>query len=149
LKSFDQQGFVFYTNYLSPKAQYIKEVPKGAMVFWWPLCQRQVRITGNIVLVGEQKSDAYFQQRSKSSRIAAIVSKQSATIPDRDYLLKQFQALSKDYADATNIPRPDYWGGYVLEHQSIEFWQGRSHRLHDRFLYTREAKGWKIEQLSP
>jgi pyridoxamine 5'-phosphate oxidase len=147
LKSFSEDGFVFFTNYLSLKAKCIEEIPKAAMVFWWPLCQRQVRITGQVVVASTKQSDEYFNQRSRDSRIAAIISKQSAIIPNREYLLEQFNALAKENDD--KLARPDVWGGYVLQPQTIEFWQGRPHRLHDRFLYTKNDTKWNIVQLSP
>jgi pyridoxamine 5'-phosphate oxidase len=147
LKSFSSDGFVFFTNYQSLKAQCLQEIPKAAMVFWWPLCQRQVRITGQIILASVKQSDDYFHQRSRDSRIAAIISKQSAVIPNRDYLLKEFDKLAKESDE--NLVRPEYWGGYVLQPHTIEFWQGRLHRLHDRFLYSKKDERWEIVQLSP
>ncbi len=147
LKGFDQEGFVFFTNYMSPKSKYLQEVPKAAMVFWWPKCQRQVRITGNVVRTSAKESDVYFNQRPKESRIAAIISEQSSVIPDRDYLIEKFETFEKENDD--KITRPASWGGFVLQHQTIEFWQGRTHRLHDRFLYTKKGEHWIIEQLSP
>lgn len=149
LKSFDKNGFVFFTNYLSPKSLSIQEISKVAAVFWWPLCQRQVRITGKVTFLDQKQSDDYFHQRNKPSRIAAIVSKQSEIIPNRESLLAQFEALEKKYENSDIIDRPPYWGGYVIQHQSLEFWQGRTHRLHDRFQYTRQANDWAIVQLSP
>jgi len=148
LKSFDNNGFAFFTNYSSPKAQSLSEIPKAAMVFWWPLCQRQVRITGNVVLLDDKQSDAYFNQRSKASRIAAMISKQSAVIPNREYLIERFQSLSQEKTN-TEIKRPSFWGGYLLQPECLEFWQGRAHRLHDRFQYTKNPNGWEIVQLSP
>lgn len=149
LKSFDNNGFVFFTNYLSPKAQFLKEVPKAAAVFWWPICQRQVRITGSVILLDEKSSDDYFAQRSKESQIAAIVSKQSEIIPDRQSFLKRYEAKHEEYESLPHIDRPEYWGGYVLQPQCLEFWQGRAHRIHDRFQYNKVAEGWEIVQLSP
>lgn len=148
LKSFDQNGFVFFTNYLSPKAQCLSEIPQAAMVFWWPLCQRQVRISGKVQLLNEKDSDAYFNQRSRDSRIAAIISTQSAIIPNREYLTERFQSL-KEKTENQALERPAFWGGYTLSPYVLEFWQGRAHRLHDRFQYSKTAHGWEIAQLSP
>lgn len=148
LKSFDSNGFVFFTNYLSPKSQCLSEIPKAAMVFWWPLCQRQIRITGNVILLDEEQSDLYFNERSRDSRIAAIISTQSAVIPNREYLMERFQSLRQKTANQ-EIKRPSFWGGYALQHQCLEFWQGRAHRLHDRFQYNKSSRGWEIVQLSP
>lgn len=149
LKSFDKDGFIFFTNYLSPKAKALAEIPQAALVFWWPLCQRQVRITGTVTLLEKEHSVAYFQQRSKDSQIAALISQQSAIIPDREYLLKAFEKAAAQYSQQTVLDCPDFWGGYRLHHQSMEFWQGRAHRLHDRFEYRRSAQGWQVVQLSP
>jgi len=148
LKSFDHKGFVFYTNYTSVKAQHLKEIPKAALVSWWPLCQRQVRITGVVSLLDEKLSDEYFNQRPRDSRIAAIISAQSKVIPDRAFLLEKYHHKLKELEEHP-IPRPHYWGGYILKPQVIEFWQERPHRLHDRFQYTKKDAGWEIERLSP
>lgn len=147
LKSFSANGFVFFTNYQSLKAHCLQEVPNAAMVFWWPLCQRQVRINGHVILANEKQSDEYFYQRSRESRIAAIISKQSSVIPNREHLLSKYEALIKESDD--KLVRPDFWGGYVLQPKSFEFWQGRAHRMHDRFQYTKQGEQWEIVQLSP
>ncbi len=147
LKGFDQAGFVFFTNYLSPKSKSLQEVPKAAMVFWWPKCQRQVRVTGNVVRTSAKDSDAYFNQRPKESRIAATISEQSAVIPNREFLIEKYDAKASETDDL--LTRPAFWGGFILQHQTVEFWQGRTHRLHDRFLYTKKGEHWVIEQLSP
>lgn len=147
LKSVDEKGFVFFTNYLSLKAKQLKEIPQAALVFWWPLCQRQVRITGTIGLTSAAESDTYFRQRSNESQIASAVSLQSSVIRDRQSLIEKYDALSKQTAKP--LERPDFWGGYILYPLTLEFWQGREHRLHDRFLYTRNNQQWDIVQLSP
>ncbi len=149
LKGVDQNGFVFYTHYNSPKALCMEAVPQVALVFWWPLCQRQVRITGTASRVDEQQSDLYFQTRTKDSRLAALASQQSSEIVDRKVLIDQFEKLQDKYSASDNIPRPKSWGGYVVKPHSVEFWQGRAHRLHDRFLYKRSEAGWEIVQLAP
>lgn len=148
LKSFDQAGFVFFTHYDSPKAQALQDIPHAALVFWWPKSQRQVRITGQVNFLDAKASDLYFASRSRESQIGALASKQSTVIPNRDYLLQKFNSLSQDL-EGQPIPRPANWGGYVLTPQSIEFWEGKPHRLHDRFLYTRQQDSWQIVQLSP
>jgi len=149
LKSVSDAGFSFYSNYLSPKAQDLKEIPKAALVFWWPLCQRQVRITGVVAKLDSKSSDQYFASRNKGSKMAAIVSKQSSVITSRDDLLSQYQALAQQYENNENIQRPAYWGGYILAPQVVEFWQGRKHRLHDRFQYRKQENKWDIFRLSP
>ncbi len=147
LKSFDEQGFVFFTNYLSFKAKQLQAVPKAALVFWWPKCQRQVRISGTITLASKEQSDTYFQRRSRGSQLAAIVSEQSAPIASRNVLIEKYNQLESQ--SAQTLTRPDFWGGYVLKPASFEFWQGREHRLHDRFQYTLKDNVWEIVQLSP
>lgn len=149
LKQFDVQGFCFFTNYLSPKAQALNEIPKASLVFWWPLCQRQIRIKGDVVLLEPAASDQYFALRDKASQIATLSSLQSSVIPDRQTLLTQFEHLTQMYANQSEVPRPPTWGGYRLQHHTVEFWQGRPHRLHDRFQYQKYNDMWQIVQLSP
>jgi pyridoxamine 5'-phosphate oxidase len=148
LKSFDQKGFVFFSNYNSRKAQAIKEIPQGALVFWWPISQRQVRITGTIALLDPQASDQYFASRNRQSQITSIISEQSTVIADREALLARYEQAEKANENKL-IQRPDFWGGYIVQPQTFEFWQGGPYRLSDRFLYTKKDQGWKIEQLSP
>lgn len=148
LKAVDEQGFVFFTNYESLKAEQLNQIAQAALVFWWPKCQRQVRVTGQVAKVSREVSSQYFQQRSRESQIAAIVSKQSAQIPNRMYLVEKYQNLAHQKQDQV-LECPENWGGYIVRHEKIEFWQGREHRLHDRFLYQRTPKGWEIVQLSP
>lgn len=149
MKNFDETGFTFYTNYSSPKAQDLTAIPKAALVFWWPHSQKQVRITGHVQLLSAQTSDEYFQQRSRESCLGAMASKQSSVIPNKDYLIERYKKLEEKFKDISIIPRPEYWGGYILIPQSIEFWEGKPHRLHDRFLYTKSSTGWQKKQLSP
>lgn len=148
LKSVDELGFVFFTNYLSPKAQALKAIPKAALVFWWPSCQRQVRITGTVNLLEETLSDNYFASRPQDSQIASSISKQSEVIPNREYLLEKFTKMQQTVKDQ-KIPRPDFWGGFRLCPNTVEFWQGREHRLSDRFEYRFDGSKWEIVQLSP
>ena len=148
LKGFDDRGFVFYTNYQSPKARDLLENPRAALVFWWDALQRQVRITGDVARVSQAESDAYFQVRPLGSRLGALASSQSSVIKSRDDLERQVEALRKQYPDG-NVPRPEHWGGFRLNPKLVEFWQGRADRLHDRLQYTRRGASWVIERLAP
>ena len=149
LKEFNEQGFVFFTNYESYKAQQLAENPKACLVFFWKELERQVRITGLIVKTGGKQSDDYFQSRPESSRIGAWASPQSRVIENRDWLDEKFNELVNKM-EGTAIARPPHWGGYVVKPVVIEFWQGRPSRLHDRIQYTLEESGnWKIERLAP
>jgi len=148
LRNFDEKGFSFYTNYESRKGEEILENPNGALLFFWQELQRQVRIEGILTKQTEQESDDYFNSRPLESKIGAWTSAQSKVIPNRKALDDDFKRLSEKYKDG-NIPRPSHWGGYVLKPVSIEFWQGRPSRLHDRVLYILENNLWKINRLAP
>ena len=148
LKHFDERGFIFYTNYQSQKGQALDQSPWAALVFWWAELERQVRIEGYTQKVLDQESDAYFQSRPWGSRIGAWVSDQSQVIPSRDLLEDRLQTLKVKYQDQ-DVPRPTHWGGYRLSPTSIEFWQGRPNRLHDRLRYRQLDDRWHIERLSP
>lgn len=148
LKEVNSQGFVFFTNYESLKAQQLQEIQQAALVFWWPQCQRQVRITGTVTKASKESSTQYFQQRSFESQIAATISKQSTIIPNRDFLMDKYDELLKK-SNHKPLPCPEFWGGYIVKPVTIEFWQGREHRLHDRFLYSNANSIWSIVQLSP
>jgi pyridoxamine 5'-phosphate oxidase len=149
LKGVDQRGFIFYTNYESRKGQELAENPHAAVVFYWSEQERQVCVAGEISRLPEAESDAYFKTRPPGSRVAAWASKQSAVIRDRAALEEKWKQVEALYA-GQDIPRPPFWGGYVLAPTRIEFWQGRPNRLHDRFRYTRQTdKTWLIERLSP
>lgn len=149
LKHFDQQGFVFYTNYKSQKGQALEQNSWAALVFWWAELERQVRIEGHTQKVPDQESDAYFQSRPWGSRLGAWVSQQSQVISGRNLLESRLQELEAQYQDQA-VPRPPHWGGYRLSPTSIEFWQGRPNRLHDRLRYRCLDDGnWLIERLSP
>ena len=147
LKGADQRGFVFYTNYQSRKAEELDANPYAALVFVWSELERQVRIEGGIEKVSSEESDAYFVSRPLGSRIGAWASPQSKVLPDRLTLTAKVASIVLRYGK--NPPRPPHWGGYRVLPQTIEFWQGRKNRLHDRLLYTRQADGWKRERLAP
>lgn len=148
LKSWDPRGFVFYTNYNSRKASELLENPRASLVFWWQGLERQVRIEGRVEKTAEQEADAYFQTRPRESQIGAWASAQSEVIPARGTLEQRFQEIARIHENQT-IPRPAHWGGFRLAPDSIEFWQGRPNRMHDRLRYRRLANGWIIERLSP
>ncbi len=148
LRNFNENGFVFYTNYTSRKGTEIEENPNCALLFFWPELERQVRIEGILKKQTAEESDLYFNTRPRGSKLSAWTSEQSKVISSREVLNKQYEKLSEKYPDE-NVPRPPYWGGYELKPISIEFWQGRQNRLHDRILYTNENNNWKIERLAP
>ena len=149
MKGFDSNGFVFYTNYLSRKGKEIAKNPLGSLLFFWDSLERQVRIEGTIEKLSKEDSDQYFHSRPRASQLGAWVSPQSQEIPDRDGLEKKLSETEAQYADK-EVPKPSFWGGYILKPRLIEFWQGRPSRLHDRIRYTRQKnKAWKIERLSP
>lgn len=149
LKKLTDKGFVFYTNYDSVKGKSMVRNPKICLSFFWPGAERQVIIKGTAHKVSSETSDNYFHSRPKGSQLGAIVSPQSEPIPDRGFLEKRLQELETKYQDKT-IERPENWGGYLTEPHSIEFWQGRPNRLHDRFIYEKDSEGnWEIIRLAP
>lgn len=148
LKGFDENGFVFYTNYDSKKAKDLIENPQAAVVFFWAELERQVRIEGIVSKVDKEVSEAYFHSRPIGSQIGAIASPQSSVITDRSILEDKVVTLTAQY-EGKEIPKPDNWGGYLIEPKHIEFWQGRSSRLHDRITYDFTDGSWKINRLAP
>ena len=149
LKVCDARGFAFFTNYESAKARQLAANPHAALTFLWVSLERQVNIAGTITKTSREESAEYFQTRPPGSQLGAWASQQSRVIADRAQLEKQFDEARAKF-DGTEIPLPPHWGGYVLDPHTIEFWQGRRSRLHDRFRYTRGRDGaWKIERLSP
>ncbi|MFZ9030107.1 MAG: pyridoxamine 5'-phosphate oxidase [Robiginitalea sp.] len=149
LKRFTAEGFEFYTNYESEKGKAISADPRVCLSFYWAYLERQVIIKGTAEKLAENLSDGYFESRPDGSKLGAIVSPQSEVIPSREYLEGELEALERAF-EGREIPRPSYWGGFLVRPQSIEFWQGRPNRLHDRLRYTlQEDWNWKLERLAP
>ncbi|SHF45786.1 Pyridoxamine 5'-phosphate oxidase [Arenibacter palladensis] len=149
LKKYTFEGFIFYTNYESEKGRAITQNPNVCISFFWPNMERQIIIKGRAEKIAENLSDGYFESRPDGSKLGAIVSKQSEVVPNREYLEKKLKDLEKEYENK-EIVRPKYWGGFIVKPVSIEFWQGRPNRLHDRIRYSLQANyDWKIERLAP
>jgi pyridoxamine 5'-phosphate oxidase len=147
LRGFDERGFCFYTNYESRKAAELAANPAAALVFWWDALERQVRIEGRVEPTSRAESEAYFASRPPGSQLSAAASPQSRVI-DRATLERRVAALATNLPDG-RVPLPDFWGGYRLTPEVVEFWQGRPDRLHDRLRYRRAGGTWKIERLAP
>ena len=148
LRGFDERGFVFYTNYESRKARHLAENPSAAFALLWKELDRQVCVTGRVDRTTEAESDAYYATRPREARIGAWASRQSEVLATREELMARFVKIDARHP-GDQVPRPVFWGGYRLEPDTVEFWQARAFRLHDRFRYTRERAGWRIERLSP
>ena len=149
LKDCDASGFVFYTHYRSDKGRQLAENPHAALVFAWLALERQVRIEGTVTQVAPAESEAYFRSRPRESRIGALASRQSQIVASRAILDQRFDLLAAQYAD-DNIPLPEHWGGYRVQPERLEFWQGRQGRMHDRLRYVRlQQGGWRLERLEP
>jgi pyridoxamine 5'-phosphate oxidase len=148
LKGVDPRGFSFFTNYESRKGRELAGNPKAALTFFWAGLERQISVCGAVSKLPRADSEAYFAVRPLGSQRGAWVSKQSQIVPNREFLEKRLAEVETEYG--TKVPTPPYWGGYVLDPTSVEFWQGRPNRLHDRFLYRKtSAANWTIERLSP
>ena len=148
LKGISDGGFVFYTNYNSNKAQALASDPRASMLFPWSELDRQVIASGRVAAISEAESDAYFSSRPRESQLGAWASSQSQPIDDRKRLESQYAQVLQRFGDG-DIPRPPHWGGYRLEPETIEFWQGGENRLHDRFRFTREGPDWVAKRLQP
>ncbi len=146
LKGFDDKGLQFYTNYDSHKGQDLAQNPKACLLFFWPTLQRQIRLEGIVTKMSTEQSVAYFHSRPLGSRISAIASPQSQPMT-RVELEKRSDELAEQFGETP--PCPDFWGGYYLQPERIEFWQGRTCRLHDRYLYEKKDQAWHIQRLAP
>jgi pyridoxamine 5'-phosphate oxidase len=149
LKGFDERGFVFYTNYEGRKGEELETNPHCALLFYWGELERQVRVEGRVRRVPDKESDAYFAGRPRGSQLGAWASEQSRPVGDRGALEHRLRELEAEY-EGREVPRPPFWGGYRVEPETIEFWQGRENRLHDRLVYLRsEDGGWRRGRLQP
>ncbi|GMN40089.1 hypothetical protein TIFTF001_009308 [Ficus carica] len=153
LKGYDENGFVWYTNYESRKAHELSENPHASLLFYWDGLNRQVRVEGSVEKVSDEESEQYFHSRPRGSQLGAIVSKQSTVVSGRNVLHDLYKELEGKYSDGSLIPKPNYWGGYRLKPELFEFWQGQKSRLHDRLQYSPEESNgqrvWRIERLAP
>jgi pyridoxamine 5'-phosphate oxidase len=148
LKGFDERGFVFYTNYESRKSGELAVNQKAALLFFWSELHRQVRIEGTISKVSREESERYFHSRPRGSQLGAWASHQSRPLASREELMQREKEFEAKYT-GQEVPLPPYWGGFRITPTRFEFWQGRTYRLHDRFIYTRAVAGWQTQRLSP
>jgi pyridoxamine 5'-phosphate oxidase len=147
VRGVDERGLRFFTNYGSRKGRELDANPYAALALWWPGLQRQLRAEGPVERLDAAESDAYFASRGRGSRLGALASRQGSVIAGREVLDARIAELSERYDD--EVPRPDWWGGYLLRPDVVEFWEGRPNRLHDREHFLREGDGWRSERLSP
>ncbi|HEU5157003.1 MAG TPA: pyridoxamine 5'-phosphate oxidase [Streptosporangiaceae bacterium] len=156
LKGYGPEGFRFFTNYTSRKGRELRENPRACLVFPWHALQRQVVVTGTAARLSDAEAADYFRSRPYGSRLGAWASRQSSVLPSRAELESRYAALAARWPEDADVPVPDFWGGYLVTHETVEFWQGRANRLHDRLRYVRAAgspgedgSGWVVERLSP
>jgi pyridoxamine 5'-phosphate oxidase len=149
LKGFDKRGFVFYTNLKSHKSRDLRENPHAELCFYWPSLYRQIRISGTAVLVNEGEADAYFASRGREKQLGAYTSHQSDKLDSRTTFDERYALLEERFKDVAEIPRPDFWGGWRIVPQSIEFWHGQDFRLHHRGTFTHNANGWDFSLVYP
>ena len=152
MKNFDEAGITFFTNYESRKGREIEKTPRVSLLFFWKELERQVQVRGTVEKVSREVSEAYFFSRPYDSRIGAWASKQSEEIPNREWLesrVEEFESRFPDDGSANCVPLPEFWGGYVVIPETVEFWQGQPGRKHDRFIYKNDGKRWEIGRFSP
>ena len=149
LKHYDSGGFTFYTNRTSRKGTDLAEVPRASLVFPWYPMQRQVIVEGSVSALSSEESEPYFHSRPRGSQLGAWASRQSSVIGSRAELDDRYAELERRWPDGTDVPMPDFWGGYLVVPDVVEFWQGRTNRMHDRFRYRRDAGGWTVERQAP
>jgi len=149
LKGHDEIGFTFYTNRTSRKGSDLDEVPRASLLFPWYAIHRQVIVEGPVTRLGRAASEAYFTARPRGSQLAAWASRQSTVIASRHELEQRYAEMEQRWPDGTDVPLPDFWGGYLVSPQIMEFWHGRTNRMHDRLRYRRSADSWVVERLAP
>lgn len=148
LKSFTPEGFKFFTNYNSEKGRHLEKNPKCCISFFWPALEKQVIVEGEAEKLSHAESEEYFHSRPRGSQLGARASRQSSVIESREILEEKIKSLKKEFEKEV-IPKPEFWGGYIIKPQLFEFWQGRKNRLHDRIRYRANDEKWIVERLSP